>query len=87
MTTNRKNLSSIAGIAPCTEVFAITKHDTDEQPANRGFMVTGAGNVVIRAIGSSADVTIAVLAGVRYDFAIRYMRSTNTTATGLIGYN
>lgn len=79
--------SGLGALAPATQLFALTPHATNLMPRNRGFLVAVAGNVAVRAVGSSADVTLTVLAGVIYPIEIAYLRVTGTTATGISGVN
>lgn len=78
---------------PATNAFAITPSDTnyladanDKQFHTRGIMVTVAGNVVCIFAGDTAAVTLPLLAGVLYPFAIKKVNQTNTTATGILGF-
>jgi hypothetical protein len=87
MATNRKTLGSLAGIGPAEDAFTLTPHLSNEMPANRGFMVNVAGDVVIRAQKGSADVTLTVLAGVIYPISVKFLRVAGTTATGITGFN
>lgn len=66
---------------------AITAHDTNPiNPVPVKVYVGGAGTVIGRAQGSSADVTfLGVPAGTVLPIRFQYIRSTGTTATGLIG--
>jgi len=79
--------SGLGALAPANQLFALTPHATNKMPPNRGFMVNVAGNLAVRAPGSSADVIITVLAGVIYPISIAYLRVTGTTATGIFGAN
>ncbi len=65
---------------------AVTPSDTVGN-AFLGFLVTVAGNVVIRAHDSAIDATIPCAAGVIYPIWTTFIRNTNTTATGIIGFN
>ena len=46
--------------------------------------VGGAGEIVLRALDSAVDVTIAVQAGQLLPIRARFVRATGTTATGLV---
>jgi hypothetical protein len=65
------------------EAVTLTKHDTNalaRQPEQ--LLVGAAGNAVVRAQGSSADITLTGLAaGQVIPLRIAYLRSTGTTAT------
>lgn len=53
--------------------------------AARGIYVGGAGNLVCRLTGDTADVTFTgLLAGNWYPFAIEIVRQTNTTITNSV---
>lgn len=73
-------LSSIIG------AFDITKSDVNELPyVTRQIKVTGAGNLaVVWADGSTT--TEAVAADTFYDWRIKQVLSTGTSATGIRGY-
>jgi hypothetical protein len=69
-----------------TTPSAITKSDSTDTTAitAKGILVGGAGNVVVRGVGSTTDVTIAAVAGQYIPLqASRVMAAT--TATGLVG--
>lgn len=72
--------------SPAREIFAITPNDTTplaKQPKALKFNV--GGTVVIRAVDSTADVTITVLAGEILPVIVSYVKATGTTATGIHG--
>jgi hypothetical protein len=67
---------------------AITKSDvTVYDPPLDGFLVTVAGDVTVHMIGDGAGTyrTFPVLANVQYAMCVDKVRSTGTTATGIIG--
>lgn len=65
----------------------ITKSDsTTYSPPLDGFMVAVAGNVAAIMSGDTAAVTLPVLAGVQYSGSFSKIMSTNTTATGIVGF-
>ena len=66
--------------------FAITPHASNENTVTRGFMVNVAGNVAVRFVDDTADVTLTLQAGVVYPFRIKYVRVAGTTATGIFGF-
>lgn len=70
-----------------TDLVALTPHATDVMPSHIGFIVGVGGTMAVRAVDSSADVSLTVVAGYRYDFALRHIRVTGTTATGIVGYS
>lgn len=79
---------------PCrTTVGAITKSDaTLYDPPLRRLYIGGAGNVVVvldaddEAVSANYTVLAVAAAQILDGFAIRQVRSTNTTATGIIGF-
>jgi hypothetical protein len=74
-------------LGPYTDAQAVTPHATNPIPVTDAIMVNVAGNVVCRFIGSNADVTLALLAGVVYHLAVTNVRATST-ATGIFAlYN
>lgn len=73
-------------VATPTTPTAITKSDSTDTTTitAKGILVGGAGNVVVRGVGSTTDVTIAAVAGQYIPLqASRVMAAT--TATGLVG--
>lgn len=87
MASNRKQLASAAGIAPADEVFTLTPHISNEQPAMRAFSVNASGLVAYRSTKGTADVSFYALAGVIYPVSIKFLRVAGTDATGILGYN
>jgi len=68
--------------APARKMFAITPHDTNELATTpKAIRCNVAGNVVLRALGSTADVTIAMAVGEVLPVRAQYVRATGTTAT------
>lgn len=73
-------------VATPTTPTAITKSDATDTTTitAKGILVGGAGNVVVRGVGSTTDVTIAAVAGQYIPLqSSRVMAAT--TATGLVG--
>lgn len=70
-----------AWLGSATDCVAITPHATNAFTPTRGIMCTVAGNLACRFAGSSADVTLALSAGVVYPFSINIVRVTGTSAT------
>lgn len=71
-------------IGPASHMFAITPHDTNALPGGqpvRAIRANTAGNVVLRARDSAADVTIAMAAGEVLVALITHIRATGTTAS------
>ncbi|MDZ7588222.1 MAG: hypothetical protein U5J78_03345 [Parasphingorhabdus sp.] len=72
--------------APARRAFAIAPHATNEiDPLPKAIIVGGDGNIALRAVDSTADVTIAVKAGQVLPVRAQYIRVAGTTATGLVG--
>jgi hypothetical protein len=68
------------------EAVTLTKHDTNPLARRpEALLVAVAGNAVVQAYGSAADITLTGLAaGQIIPLSIGYLRSTGTTAT-LVG--
>ncbi|RYG75115.1 MAG: hypothetical protein EON59_18550 [Alphaproteobacteria bacterium] len=74
--------------APARRVFIITPHDTQPLPvATKAIRADGAGVIVLRPIGSSADIPHPVLPGERIDVCASHVRATGTSGQSvIIGY-
>lgn len=86
MTDQWKDHSDSAG-SPSRAPFPIVPHDSDELPiVPKGIYVGAGGDVTLRGVGASADVTYRNLPDASY-IAVRaqYVRATGTTATDLVG--
>lgn len=73
-------------LAPATAPFAIVPSDATELPlASKGIYVGTGGDVTLRGINATADVTYRNLPDASY-IAVRasHVRATGTTATNLI---
>jgi hypothetical protein len=71
---------------PPSSAFAVTPSDaTDLTLPIRYFMVTVAGTINVIFKDDTTPVTLTVLSGVQYYGLISRVRSTGTTATGIIG--
>lgn len=71
--------------APARRAQAIVPHDAIAlDPVPKAIAIGGAGDIVLRAMDSTADVTIAVQAGQLLPIRARFVRATGTTATGLV---
>lgn len=73
-------------IDPVDRAFAITPSDSAELSiATRGLYIGGAGDVVA-VLSSGDEVTFTgMLAGAIYPLRVKQVKSTNTTATSIIG--
>lgn len=76
----------VAKLKSASDVRAITPHDSNAIPVTDGISVNVSGNVVLRAVDGSSDVTLTLTAGIVYPIRAKYVRSTNTTATGIHGW-
>ena len=72
---------------PSRNAFAITPHASNEvTPLPKAIYVGGAGDVVLRSVDGTDDVTfVGVLAGSIIPVRAKFVRATGTTATGIIG--
>lgn len=71
---------------PARQMFVITPHATNEiDPLPKAIRANGAGNIVLRAVDSAADVTITVAAGEVVPVRAQYVRASGTTVSGLHG--
>lgn len=79
------DVDSVAG--PARRAFSITGHNTDELAVvTRGVMVTASGNLNLVFEGDTDAVVVPVTQNVYYPFAVKIVKSTSTTATGIIGF-
>jgi len=74
-------------IAPARNCFSITPNDTVMLPVlPKAIYVGTGGNVVVRAIDGSSDVTFAnVPSGSILDVRVTAIRATGTSASNLVG--
>lgn len=73
-------------IAPARDMFLITPHATNEiDPLPKAIRADGAGVIVLRAVDSTNDVTINVVAGERIDVRAKYIRASGTTVSVIHG--
>lgn len=74
--------------SPGYAAFDITKHDTNAlTEVTRAIYVGTGGDIVLRAIGSAADVTLkGVPQGALVPLRVSHVRSTGTTAADLVGF-
>lgn len=74
------------GLAPARAPFAVTPHDLQAlTQVPKGIYVGSGGNVTLRGVDASSDVTYCNLPDASY-IAVRalYIRATGTTAANLI---
>ena len=72
--------------APAREMFLITPHATNEvTPLPKAIRANGAGDVVLRAAESGADVTVTMAAGEILPVRAQYVRAAGTTVAVLHG--
>ena len=73
-------------ISPARTAFAIAPNDTAALPILPKAIFAGtAGAIVLRAVDSAADVTLTVATGQIIPVRPSHVRSTGTTAGGLVG--
>jgi hypothetical protein len=71
---------------PARRAFAVIPNDTTELAITpKALLVGTAGNLVLRAVDSSDDVTIAASAGQIVPIRASFVRSTGTTAGQIVG--
>ena len=68
---------------------SVTLSDTTADPSGpfAGFICGGSGSVAIVMLSGQAVTLAGVQAGIVYTLAITRVKSTGTTATGIIGLN
>lgn len=73
---------------PFDDLAAANLHATDPLTKGncRGIFCTVAGNIVVRFIDGTADMTLPVTADKIYPFRLSHVRATGTTATIYVGY-
>jgi len=82
-----KDLGPRGGSGPAANLRAITPHATDDLPDGpcRAIWVGGAGNLNLVARGDTDPVPLtAVPAGTMLAIQVRAVRSSGTTATGIV---
>lgn len=71
---------------PARRAFAVIPSNTTELPIlPRALLIGDAGNVVLRAVDSPADVTIVASAGQMLPIRAQYVRATGTDASNIVG--
>lgn len=86
MSTTNPDGRPIGSIGSARKVASITPHATNAINPTDGLMVNVAGDVALRCVDDSADVTLTLQAGVVYPLRAKYVRVTGTTATGITGW-
>ena len=73
--------------SPAADCFAIQPSDTQDLPsATKAIYVGTGGDIVLRAVNGSADVTFAnTISGSIIDVRARAIRLTGTTASDIVG--
>jgi hypothetical protein len=85
MSPDRFSHHSDSSISPSRNAFAVVPSDAIPlSPLPKALFVGGAGTVTLRTIDSAADVTLSVQAGQILPLRAAYVRSTGTTASGLV---
>lgn len=70
---------------PARRAFAVTPSDSAELATlPKALLVGGAGALVLRAVDSAADVTVAAAAGQIVPIRAQFVRATGTTATQIV---
>jgi len=73
--------------SPGRKMFLITPHATNAiDPIPKAIRADDAGVIVLRAVDSSADVTVNVAAGEVLDVRAKYIRASGTTVSVIHGY-
>lgn len=74
-------------MAPASRCFAIVPSDSEDlQLATKALYVGQAGDVTLRSVRGSADVTFRnIPAGATLDVRVCAVRATGTTASDLVG--
>lgn len=73
--------------APARDCFSLVTSDSEDiARATKAIYVGEGGDIVLRAVGSQADVTLAnVPTGAILPIRVRAVRVTGTTAGGIVG--
>ena len=80
------SISTTSSTAPGRALRAVAPHATDELPDGpcRALKIGVGGNIAIIARDDSAPVIVAVLAGETLAIQAKAVRTTGTTATGIV---
>ena len=72
--------------APAGNAFAITPHDSNDlSNVTRGLYVGATGDVVVVTANGDEVTLTALAAGVFHPIRAKQVKSTNTTATNIVG--
>ncbi|MGV2110162.1 spike base protein, RCAP_Rcc01079 family [Agrobacterium salinitolerans] len=75
----------ISQVGPARNAIAVTPSDSaDLANVPRAVCVSADGNVVLVMSGNGQEVTVAMVAGTLYPLAPTRIKSTGTTATGIV---
>lgn len=74
-------------VAPAADCFPISPNDNNDLPkATKALFVGTGGDIVLRSVSGSADVTFRNLPdGSILDVRVRAVRATGTSAANLVG--
>lgn len=84
MPASPKSKDSIAYLGPATSAAAVTPSDASRLQPTKGLTCAVTGTAAVRFEGDSADVTVTINSGVFYPYTVVFVRSTGTTATGIV---
>lgn len=72
-------------MGPAREAYAVAPHATNElNPLPKALIIGTAGDIVLRAVDSNADVTIPVVAGQMLAIRAKHVRAAGTTAGNIV---
>lgn len=84
MVANPISRGSIEWLGAASSSADITPHASNEFMPTRKIICAGAGTLAVRFANDTADRSLTLLAGVEYNFSIKAVRITGTTATGIV---
>lgn len=71
--------------SPARDAFTVTPHDTTPLPRlPKALLIGASGTLALRAVESSADVTLSVVAGQLVPIRASHVRATGTTAGQIV---
>lgn len=79
-------MDSQTSSSPSGDLVAVTPHDTNAltNGVTRGLYVGGSGNIVVIAQNGQTITLNSVAAGVILPIRVTHVKSTSTTATGIV---